>query len=538
LKQIETTVDIGDLFSGSTQGGSALTNAVSGNLKDKTGFKGAINTNETAREKLLNYVEGMEHSKVYIPIAEDFNNLMRPEIQSELYKALGKDAFIELLESMQIILTKQNPYQQNQAINKTVNAMVNWGVLGTLAWKIGSVPKQAVAFTNLMNAALEDGINAVDFVSAYTAITNKSEREAVYKFLNSNWIQERFKEGGIDMETRRVFNNMKKSKAHNFMGQAMDKGMFPIKAGDYGSVLLGSVPLMVAYYRKGISKGMTIDEAYEWAYFNASDKSERVLQSSNEDKTSLGQKTQLGRLLYTFKSAQVAMMTKTVDAGRKLRSGQKLSKEEKRQALWDLMYYPLANASFTAVSSKVIISAAQGIISRFLNGEDASEEDKEEALKALTELGLGTLSSDLQGFGASGLIADQLLNKVTGQDWKNNLPIARFGGTFIDGLSTLGYVISGGNWDSLTDKEKKSIASLAMIKNLVDAKSDWEEVFDGDQDALDAVMNWNEYDDNKQKSLWERWKEDETSSSSDNSRNGSSRGGSRGDSRGSSGGGR
>jgi hypothetical protein len=495
IKQFENVLDTDSLFSGDSAGRNNLINAVSGHLKDKTGFKGEINTNETAREKLFKYIESMEHSKAYIPIAEDFNNLVRPEIQSELRKKLGENTYQELLDTMQILLTKNNPYNKKSLGTSVMNATLSWGVLGTLGWKLGSIPKQAIAFTNLIGAGLEDGVTPLDYFKGF-APTNKAEREALSKLLNSNWLKERFLEGGIDMETRRIYNQMKDSALKKGFGNLTDILMTPVKAGDATSVMLGSFPLALAYYRKGIAKGMSVDEAYEFAYFNVSDKSERALQSSRDDVTSLEQKTPIGRLLYTFKSAQTAMMTKVVDAGRKLTSGQKLTTNEKRQAWRDLTYYPIANAMFVALSSKAVMA--------LLTGEDMSDEDRE---KAINELAVGTLSSDMQGFGIYGTLTDFAVNKWVGDEWKNNFPMARFTEDITTAVASTPMLFKEGGIEQLTDSEIKSMRRLFLVENLYSQITDWVDYSEGKQEFNEALMNWNDYDE-KGESLFDRFMEE------------------------------
>lgn len=502
----KSLLDVDNMFE---DGGKALLDATSGHLKERISKTSAINTAKTVDEVVLEYIESMEHSKHFIPIVQEVNKVFSQTSQPQIYKKLGQRDYRETLDYLKEILTNEDPFRGSDNAKKFVNLFTSWAALTTLSFKLAQIPKQAISMLSLPGQAWKYNLTPVDWAKGLFPYAKSDERKALSKMLGSSFIHERYFGGATDVEQKRIQEDRRKSSGRKVRGVlrkakgvAVTTGMSPVLMGDFISLMIGGAPMFVALYRQAKANGMNEEEAYNEALVKFANDVDKTLQTSRKDVTVSQQKSPLGRMILMYKSSQTLAGLKVINAFKRFSSGKVLSKEEKIQSFYDIIYFTLSNAIFTAISSKVIADMFDG------EDDDMTEEERK---KAWYEFGMDAAQANLQGFGISGSLADWSLNNLRGKEHFNSVPTIKYMTEKVPELfSTGARLLHGtakgdltGSWDQLSESEKTEFKRVVGAKNIDDAIQDWTDWANGDKNFRDALMNYNEYKQNSTDHLWE-----------------------------------
>lgn len=101
------------------------------------------------------------------------------------------------------------------------------------------------------------------------------------------------------------------------------------------------------------------------------------------------------------------------------------------------------------------------------------------------------MSSLLSGMDYWGYLANFAINHARGDDWKNELPVIQELQRLAYGSSSLAiYLSSDGDWDDMSDKEKKEIEKMFPVDAIFKQIKDWKKYREGDKDFIDALMGY------------------------------------------------
>lgn len=471
-----------------------ILDATSSHLKERMDTNSTLDVTKSIDEIMYNYIDTMEHSKFYVPIAGNVNRLFSPEIQAELLKHLGTKDYNLLLKFITQTLTNEQVFTaKNDSVKKAIGTLSTWTILTTLAFKPAQVIKQLVSFINLPGQGIKHGVYPFQILAA--AKTNADERALMKEIVTSDWAKQRYTGGGLDAETRRISERANKraikraARLRNTVTDtAVKVGMSPITLGDALSVGIGGQGLLVALYRKALKDGKSKEDAREWAKVTFITEVENTMQSSRNDILTSAQQSDIGRLFFLYKSAQALGANKIIRSFKKLRSGVELTNDEKAQMMFDMVFFSVNNAAFTIVASK---TAGLAIASLF-GGEEFDDEDEDK--KAWLDFVMDTAQSNIQGYGLLGTISDWSLNKARGKSHFNSIPIIKMLTEELPSAVVSGVRLSTGSpWDDLSDSDKNKFLKTIGLKFINEGIKDWTEYSKGDQKMWDAIMNYNEF---------------------------------------------
>jgi hypothetical protein len=485
-------VDNDSLFS---NGGQGIIDATTSHLKERMDTSAALKTTKSIDEIMYDYISTMEHSKFYIPIAKNVNELFNNESRPELLKHLGSKNYKKMLQYLTQILTNESSFgMKNDTVKKTVGFLSTWTILTTLAFKPAQVVKQFVSTINLPGQGIKHGVYPTDIIAALVPKT-KDERSLIVDVMKSDWAKQRYTGGGLDAETKRISERANKRTARKLarginVGTdiAVKVGMAPITFGDWLSVFPINQGMITALYRKALKDGKSVAEAKEWAMVTFITEVENTMQSSRDDILTTQQQSDMGRLFFLYKSAQALSANKIIRSVKKLRSGVELTGDEKAQLVYDMVFFSVNNAAFTAVASK---TAGLAIASLF-GGHEFEDDDEKE--KAWLDFIMDVQQSNIQGYGFIGTVMDWTLNKARGKSHFNSVPVIKMMTEELPSAVVSGVRLSTGSpWDDLSDGEKSKFRKTLGVKYINDGVEDWKEFSKGDQSFWDALMNYNDF---------------------------------------------
>lgn len=484
------TVNVESMFD---DGGQALMNAITSHLKERTSTTSELKAAKGADQIIMDYVQNMEHSRFFVPIAVEANKIFNEINRPLIYSKVGKKNYQTMMSYIKELITNENQIKDDTATKKFVNFFASWAALTTLSFKLAQIPKQFVASINLGFQGYKHGLGLGYTYKNMPFLANKEERDALSKmmFSTSNaFNQDRYLGGAIDVETRRIQEMRKRSSFKSVRGIGKKAfaglqfvGMTPILAGDYLSMITGA-PLFLGLYRKAKAEGMSSEDAYNFAYKKFANEVDNTLQTSRADITIQRQKSPFGRMVLMYKSAQTLAGLKVIKALKSLAGPDRklLTPEEKTQAWFDLMIFNATNGVFAAVASKATMSL-------LLGAEDMDDDDKR---KAYHDWMMDSVQGNLQGYGISGSLADWALNNARGKEHFNNIPSVNYMTEKIpDAFSSM---LRGVQGEDLSEKEINNIKRLVGYKNIDNAINDWTEWVNGDKELVDALMSYHDFD--------------------------------------------
>ena len=508
-----TRVNSGDMKAddatllGSDYKGSAST-AMSNHLKQKYNNSGATFDFSTgAYTKLLNYVNSMEHAKAFLPVAENTRNLINKTTKPQLIEKLGKTRVTELEYHLNDIITDGASATRAQG-GKIINSILQWNVLTTLMAKTGSIPKQLTSATHWLGAGLEDGVGTLAvsrqllklFPTAVglsgtvskvaPALISSNESEVINAIFKSAFYNERLSGKDIDYETRKMFNQMGSGKGKNLVETLKKIAMGPTIMGDMGGVIMGGVPYTLAMYNHNVKptskggNGMTHEEALEDALEKFVYNANKKQQSTRRDIISNAQTDPKYRLFLTYKTSQIAATAEMVK-GLKILTDKKggYTGTERINALRKVIYYNVSNSLFQLVAGGTLTMM-------YLDDDDDDKREKQRKATARYNLVMDTLSSNAQGLGIPGLMADFTVNNLRNRNVFNDIPVMSMIEDITAGGSSMIRILADEgdiNKDS-SDQETARWQKLAGVKNIINQSKSWGQFMDGDINAWDAFM--------------------------------------------------
>lgn len=434
--------------------------AVSNNMKQRTTYNGPYNLRMDAHRTMLDYIKNMEHAKQFMPIAKKVNQLFNKQNAPYLVEALGTKNFNEMRENLAVILSNQTPKGLDGDLSTFMSGIASLSVLGTLGFKLSSIPKQFTAFTHYWTAAMKDGIAPTTVMTTFPNLLNADERAFMKSIATSEYIKDRWKGGSIDLEMKSIIDKASKSKGAKVWETIMKAGMLPVRLGDYAAIIFGpggGTAFALAVYRQKLSEGMTKQEAYDYAYKRFVTETERTQQSTREDITSKIQRDPLFRMMGMYRTGQMSMSKKVVNGVRTLQNAAKIEKnegidasvkaishEEIAQAVNDIIYY-------TTVGSVMFAAVSSGVIKLLWDGGGYDDDDKK---RMYYDMWMDQVNADLQGYGALGFFADWALNTLRGEQWKNTIPALKGYKNIEDAIkASQGFI--GRTWQNTTEDEAK-----------------------------------------------------------------------------------
>jgi hypothetical protein len=307
--------------------------------------------------------------------------------------------------------------------------------------------------------------------------------------------------------------------------------MSPVRYGDKFALIYGpggGLFFSVASYRHGLSEGMTHEEAKAYALEQFITETELAQQSTRADLTSNIQLDPTFRMLGMYRTGQMAAAKKVVTGMRNIYQANRIQSEEgieARRAVIsdreivkssvDIVYYTMfASLFFSAI--------ANGAIAVFMG------DDEDEKKRAIHDTGMDAIGSTFQGYGMIGYVMDGVLNKMRGDDWKENVPqlktLSGWGESLRAASDASGrkwenigrdmrkevYLKQTGNainspqtyeevtreyderafYNKLTEREYNTITKAIGGKNISDLVSNIGKWMDGEKDFTSAIMNW------------------------------------------------
>ncbi len=498
---------------------SAL-NAMTNNLKQRTNYKGAFNTALGAEEVFIDYVKNMERAKYLIPVARAANQLFAQQNRPYLIENLTPRELNDLQKHLAIIFTgKRQPKQTGEDV---IDTFMNFNTVATLGLKLKSIPSQMSSFTNFWGEGIKHGINPLKVIAAFP--TNADERQFLLEIATSEYLKERREGKALDLEVKRILNIKNKTAFQRSWSNFVSKAMFFPGMADYLvniSPLGGGGSYAIANLRNELAKGLSLEEAKKVAFRNYVEGVEETQQTSQEDYTSGFQRSTIGRMLSAYKSSQIGFARKIVKGYRTL-GDSNASDAQKAQAYYDMIYYTIfSSILFSLVSNagwKVLISP--------------DDEEFNEDLRVGYDIGMDQTQSVAQGFGVTGFLIDALINATRQDEWKMNVPLidflfdaARSGGAIIEAMTkddltdpkmseeermrffeetgisseyynnedvekVLQLYKEASIWQKMTPQQRKKFLKTAGIKNVVEQAKDFYEYSKGEQEFIDAFMNY------------------------------------------------
>ena len=519
-RSMEQGIDT-DILSG-TQFKSAAS-AMSNHLKQRYNTPNVrYDFTTDAYTKILEYVNTMEHSKHFLPVAESMRNLMNETTKVEIIKKIGPGKTADLKKHMDRILSdgKSEPIARNP-----VTRLAQYTVVTTLAGKLASIPKQLTSATHYLGAGYKDGVTAAHVLAqagklpfSYAkgvfnvsgpkgkspATLTENETDLINAMFSDAFIRNRFSGKDIDTETRTLVNDLMNSRGRNLTRKMTQAAMLPTILGDMGGVLTGGIPYTLATYHNNVNnKGMSHEEAMQDAIYKFVQVSNQTQQSQRDDIISNAQRDPLYRIFLTYTTSQVAAMSEFTKAAKILtdRKGG-YTTAEYRQAGLKATYYMLSNSIFQIVAS--------GALGMYLMDDDDDAREIELKNTALYNTIMDTFSSNLQGLGLPGKSVDWLVNQLRGREVFNNIPVidrlytgVETGGDYLSTLNTAASLLGEGEITTeeflktlYYDVDKKTHDNLARItgaKNILDTWESWGQYTEADEDSKmtwwDAFMN-------------------------------------------------
>jgi hypothetical protein len=515
----DDTFSEGDIFDADNN--FLALNAMTNNLKQKTGYQGAFNTSMGAEEIFFDYIKNMERAKYLIPVAKAANQLFAQQNRPYILDKMTAQDLSDLQTQLGIILTGKRPIKKRS--EEVMDQFMNYNSLTTLGFKLKSLPTQLVSFTNFWGQGIEDGISPKQIIKAFPK--TKAEWEFYKDVFFSEYLKERRTGKNLDLELKRLFDESKKGNSSKWWAKVSRVAMAVAGNADFlanVSPLGGGGSYAIARYRDALAQGMSEAEAKDYAFKKFVEGVEETQQTSREDYVSSFQRATVGRMFSSYKSSQIGGARKIVKGFRTL-TNESSTDKQKVQAYYDIVYYSI----FSSILFNLISNAGYAVFKK-----DDDEQEFDEETRVGYDLFVDQVQSTLQGFGVPGFIVDGIINAARGDEWKNNVPLTQFfntimntGGAVIEALSkddwnkdidtkererfleeigdekNLTYsqeeylklmelYENASIWRKMTPKQRKDALKVLGVKNLVKQAEDFAEYYKGNKSFLDAFMGY------------------------------------------------
>ena len=469
--------------------------ALSDRMKPRTDNADPVDVYLDATNMFVSYVESMMHAKEMIPVSKNINEVFNKSNIGAIYQKLGGAKFESLMEALD---TQINLYADPvKGLEKAILELNRFGIVLTLAGSVKNIPKQAVSFLNYATAGFKDGINPMEWAAGYkNMLSSKEGREIAVRTLKSEYLSERIKKTQVDPLLSKAIDQLSGKSTYKDITRVLQQlAMSPVIIGDAIGVVSGGVPFTVAVHKQKMKEGMSFEDAWEYAYKRFVEESNESQQTSADYALGRVARSKLGKLFVTYKTAQTSAMNKLLGAYEDIRDYKNLSKNQKKQAISDAIWYNM-------LWSVPFLTVSNGLLNAFINDEDDDVKERKSI-----ELVLDAVNSNLQGLGVPGYVGNVFYNMLTDKPKEWSLPpIASW---FLNSLSAA-EAISKKGFEDLTDSEKKKLQKALGAKNVMDL---YRNLSEDEKSVYDAIMNYQEgrmYPNKLRDAIYgEEYKEDE-----------------------------
>lgn len=428
--------------------------AMTDRLKVRTDNVSAVKTDVDARMKMLDYIENMLHAENFIPVSKTTNELFGPNLRGKIYDKIGPANFKFTQQNLDAIIDPRNSNPADIALD-AINKFNRLGIAIRLGGSVKNVVKQITSFAHYGYAGLKDNLTVAEIWEAGLEIPFNSEyRKVAMDILTSDFVKNRIKKSDIDPELKTKAISALSGTGEKAWKWYQNVALSPIIAGDIAGVITGGIPFAVAKYRKvkTTPKGQFDKKAAREAYKRFSAESTLSQQSGAQFTLTPLQRTKMGRIFNTYRTAQTQAFNKSMQGWIDM-TDKSNDFNQKRKGFFQWQYFSRAAAGFSAISSGLFASYV-------LLKLDNNYEKEEEIPQDVYETIVGTAEGYIQGFGLQSYLPLMMTNYAMGRpvaDW--TLPPAVKESTrFIDAAVTLGDLgFSDKTYDELSDSEKKKL---------------------------------------------------------------------------------
>jgi len=278
---------------------------------------------------------------------------------------MGYRELTNLQKHLGVILTGKKP-ASNYSVG-SIDTLMNWNVISTLGFKLASIPKQLASITHFWSAGIKNGLNPAKVITAVP--TTKAEWQFLKEIMGSEYLKERLSGSGLDVEVQRILASKTDRQYKKALKKVFQAGMYLPAAGDWLTITFpfgGGGSYAIAAMRNQLSKGKSLEEAKDIAFKQFVEAVEETQQTSREDYTSNFQREKMGRMILTYKSAQVGAARKITEGVRTLRDSKNASSQDKAQAFTDIIYY----SAFSSVIFNLISNAGYDVFTNPVYDDD------------------------------------------------------------------------------------------------------------------------------------------------------------------------
>ena len=247
---------------------------------------------------------------------------------------------------------------------------------------------------------------------------NKEYQQVVNEILKRPYIKNRILKSDIDPALRKQYENALSKRGENLWRLLQSGALAPIIIGDIGGVITGGLPFAVAKYKKvkNTPKGELDMKAVDEAYKRFQAESQLAQQSSAGFALSKVQRDKLGKLLMTYRTAQIQAFNKAMQGWQDMTDKSNTNKERtdgfKRWAYF---------STWPAIAFSAVASGVGGLVGATIGMIDDEWDDKTADRLAWDTL-VSSLQSYFQGIGPLGYFPAIILNTLTNKPEYFNLP--------------------------------------------------------------------------------------------------------------------
>jgi GNAT superfamily N-acetyltransferase len=404
------------------------------------------------------YVESMVHAKEFIPVIENSRILLsdvnRPRV---LDKLNDTNKYNDLIDLMKVVFTDKSPYKSS-----SMDFLANYTAVKTLWLRLKAIPQQASALLNYYNAGWVDGINPAQIVASVVP-KNATELDFALDFYKDNpYLWERLK--GASNQDMKAIETQVDTIVSELGKKVIDKALFaalsPIKAGDFvaTSTPFGGGAFAMAQFKKRFKdNGGDYQDAKDFALQRWFEETERTQQPAiDKSIVSTAAYDPMYRFLVPFVSAQNSMGKKIVKSAKDIQDWKNLTKQEKNQAVADMLYYTVVGSIPFSLMSGSLLTAL-----------DVFDEEDEEARgnmfdRLSFDLLADNVMSNIQSLYFVGFATNLVLNEMRGREYFNERPQGETINSFAKFVSS--FAMASSDWDFLTEEMKKDYFNRFKLK--------------------------------------------------------------------------
>jgi len=321
--QENVNADIENLTFG---GGNHQATAMFGSLISRVEHSREINYNASATALYMRHVNNTAHFITHAELVKEMRAVWKNEnVRNALKQNLGnsKEGMLQYMID-NIIRGGMEDGKVNKAISKLMSFSTKW----FLSFKAVTFLKQwSSAPAYMMNVPIVDFFKySAEFWA--NPVKNINELKEV-EYIKNRWIRGNSFEMSVTLREA-------EGKPKNYIGQAFNSGMLPVRLGDILPVMTGYYIVQKSKYKQFINKGMSHDDALIESHLEAGMSSDRSQQASGiKDISYIRQQGSWVNMLQMFSMSQNQYMNILTESWADVKAGKKgaLQKASKNTAV-------------------------------------------------------------------------------------------------------------------------------------------------------------------------------------------------------------